>query len=30
MLTDKNKVEKSLLNLQFDKTAFVCYVNNII
>ena len=26
MLTEKNKVEKSLLNLQFNWTSFLCYM----
>ena len=30
MLTEKNKVEKSLLNLQYNWISFLCYVTNII
>ena len=30
MLTEKNKVEKSLLNLQINWTSFLCYMTNII
>ena len=28
MLTEKNKVEKSLLNLEFNWTSFLCYMTN--
>ena len=30
VLAEKYKVEKSLENLQFNYTPFLCYVNNVI